>query len=421
MLFDFNFEYKYIFKTDFNPNLFSVTKVYVPFMTKESFNLYVFLSEELKNINTSRTNSYSIKEIMLFLGFDEQMFMEAKNNLESLELLKTYISNENEIFFELFEPLKIESFLENKKFSKELKNLIGSETFDKLKKQFCSNVFLKNLKNISLKKIDVNSSKEKSINEFDFERLNKNINSVSPMEIEISEDVKTDISFFYKEYKISSSDVENSIYDSIEKKENNFIICDKKMFENMWNLTLANIDNMHNNNDLLICRRIFLENLCNDEINTSFLIYKNFSTPQFFTFLTREIISKNNYEIIDTLRRKYNLSDDLINMMINFSLRRTYGNLNKKYLLKMAKTFNLNNVNDLYFAYDFLSNWENKSSYKKSEKINLAVKKNKVVSEEFSSQNQIKQNVVITNIDTYLDENIDDDICVNIDHLNLFG
>ena len=54
--------------------------------------------------------------------------------------------------------------------------------------------------------------------------------------------------------------------------------------------------------------------------------------------------------------------------MIDFSIRKTHSELNSKYLYKMARSFNVKNIDSLNKAYDFLFNWDNKIKKENSKK-----------------------------------------------------
>lgn len=61
--------------------------------------------------------------------------------------------------------------------------------------------------------------------------------------------------------------------------------------------------------------------------------------------------------------------------MIDFLIRKIYNELNEKYLYKMAKFFNLENISFLNEAYDFLFNWDKKEvkELKKERKYNKRI------------------------------------------------
>ena len=53
-----------------------------------------------------------------------------------------------------------------------------------------------------------------------------------------------------------------------------------------------------------------------------------------------ENINADEKQIINILRTKYHLNDEIINVLVDFSLNKTNGKLNKKYLTKAAHTVN---------------------------------------------------------------------------------
>ncbi|MDE5949304.1 MAG: hypothetical protein K2G54_00325, partial [Malacoplasma sp.] len=83
-------------------------------------------------------------------------------------------------------------------------------------------------------------------------------------------------------------------------------------------------------------------------------------------------------------------ADSIINIMIDFSIRKTHNELNSKYLYKMAKSFNIENIDSLNKAYDFLFNWDNKVKSNYSKEIKKEEKK--VIKKLDISENEIIEN-----------------------------
>lgn len=361
MSFAFQCEYKYIYKSDFNPNVLMLSKLYGPFLSKESFCLYAYMCEELRNFNTTKFFKNKIDEILTFLGINKDEFENAKNNLEAFGLLKTYLSEDNKVYFELFEPLKFNEFINNKFYKTNLENKIGNDGLTKLCSQYSDITIPDNLKNISIDKDQyIEQSKFSKTTDFNFDVLYENLSKTTKFYINISEEVKKEIDFYFKKYKLSYAEIERSIYSSVVKEKNEYEININLIQKELSGL----VDKSANDFDDIIKinhnKKMFIEKFSISDLNIIFKNYKNFSSEQFLTALTYEQANENDLNIINTLRKKYLLPDCFINIMIDFSIRKTHGELNEKYLFKMAKSFKLENIESLDQAYDFLLNWDNK-------------------------------------------------------------
>ncbi|MDE5545018.1 MAG: DnaD domain protein, partial [Malacoplasma sp.] len=130
--------------------------------------------------------------------------------------------------------------------------------------------------------------------------------------------------------------------------------------------------------------KLFIEKFSISDLNIIFKNYQNLKPEQFLTSLTMEDLTENEIEIINKLRNKYSIADSMINIMIDFSIRKTHNELNSKYLYKMAKSFNIENIDSLNKAYDFLFNWDNKiknNQFKEEKKLikRIDVQKEEIV------------------------------------------
>lgn len=363
MSFCTNSEYKYIYKSDFNPNISFLSKIYAPFISKDAFCLYSFMCEELRNFNTTKFFKNKLDEIKMFLDLNDIELENAKANLEALGLLKTYLSEDKKVYFELFEPLKFKDFFNNPLFKKNIEEKLGKEVVSKLCSQYDEIVISDNLQEITIdaEEFFVSNDFIKTTT-FDFDNLFENIAKTTKFYIEIDDDVKSDIDYYYKKFKLTNSEIEKCIYSSVVKENNNYRINRNLMLKELNDLVDKSIENLDEVVKLNHNKKMFIEKFSLNDLNTIFKNYKNFSSEQFFTALTYEKVTDNDIEIISTLRKKYFLPDCFINLMIDFSIRKTHGVLNSKYLYKMAKSFKLENIESLYDAYEFLFNWDSKKT-----------------------------------------------------------
>ncbi|MDE5767415.1 MAG: DnaD domain protein [Malacoplasma sp.] len=370
MSFSIDFEYKYIYKTDFHPNVFLLSKLYATFLSKDAFHMYVYMCEELRNYSNVKFFRNRIKDFLEILNINEIQFEEIRQNLEAFKLLKTYLTEDNKVYFELLEPLSSRNFLENKMFLKNLENKLSKNQIDKLITQY-SQIEYFNGKDISINS-DIYFSKKNFLEEktFNFEKLYSNLSATTKIHISISDQVKNEIEYYFKNHNLSFSEIEKCLYASVIKTKNNFEISlnllqiELEKLVNQSPLNLKEIVKINHNN------KLFIEKFSISDLNIIFKNYQNLKPEQFLTSLTLEDLTENEIEVIDKLRKKYLIADSIINIMIDFSIRKTHNELNSKYLYKMAKSFNIENIDSLNKAYDFLFNWDNKvkNNYSKETK-----------------------------------------------------
>lgn len=369
MSFSIAFEYKYIYKTDFNPNVFLLSKLYAPFLSKSSFYLYVFMCEELRNFSNTKFFKNTINDLLKILNIDETEFNDLRNNLEALNLLKTYLGNDDKVYFELFEPLKVNGFLENKNFKSNFEEKLGKKYLDKLIAQYKGVDSMGDFKDLSVDPEKYFDSKNfKKENTFDFEKLFEKISSTTKFHIIISDEVKNEIEYYYKNFNLSFLEIERCVYDSLVKNKNKFEInlnliqISLERLSDKSALNLREIIRVNHSN------KMFIEKFSISDLNVIFNNYRNLKPEQFLSSLTLEELTENDIKIISTLKNKYLIAESLINIMIDFSIRKTHNELNSKYLYKMAKSFNVENIDSLEKAYDFLFSWDKKEWSSKAKK-----------------------------------------------------
>lgn len=417
MSFNCNFEYNYIFKSDFNPNISIVSKIYMPFLSKNAFCLYSYMCEEVKNFSSVKFFKNKIKEIVFLLGMTNEEFQEAKESLEAYGLLKTFLSKDQKIYFEIFEPLKIQDFLSNKMLVNNLKTKIGDELTNKIISQYSENMIYSELEDITIDQdcyFEKNNLKNK--NDFDFEKLFKNISLVSKSYIYFSDEVKNEINNFYKNYKLSENEIEKCVYSAIVSSNDGYIVDLNLIQKELSDLTSKDLNEIKTIVKLNHNKKIFIEKSSIETLTSVFNNYKNFNSEQFLSLISLEDLTDENRKIIKLLRTKYNFADFLINIMIDYSIRKTHGSLNEKYITKMAKSFFINSIESLDEAYEFLLNWDNKNE--SSKKIKEIVEQKHIVKNEkikpVISHKMSEQSLFDVEED-------DNEICLDISDLNILG
>lgn len=93
--------------------------------------------------------------------------------------------------------------------------------------------------------------------------------------------------------------------------------------------------------------KLFYEQLPEKEKSLIFNSYKSLNAEQYYSAIKKAPLTDEEKQTIKQLKEKYALDDSLINLMIDFSLNKTFGHFNRKYLLKMAETANNLNLLNL--------------------------------------------------------------------------
>lgn len=371
-----NFGYRFVNKPNLNFNHLILSKIYMPMLNSQAFSLYYYLLSELQSSFIIYSEN-KIGNILKTLNLSQDNFETARKNLESLNLIQTFFdSNSNSVYFEIFSPLNFETFILNKKLLSILINLIGQREFDKLELIFGESKPLPNYANVS-EKLDVFFPNEKAdtIYSFDFEDIYRRLSKTTSLNVYFSDKSKKIIDSYYLEYKLSLNEIEKCLYDSIIKKDDILHVCDNllemqlsSLISNSKNIAIFNKTKINRN------KNIFIEKSSISSLHAIFNDYRKFGSEQYFSSITKDDISDEEKNIFAKLRNKFNLPDILINVMVDYSLNKTYGKLNEKYLLKVAKSFNASSISTIEEAYDYLTNnFSNKNpiNTNSNTKINL--------------------------------------------------
>ena len=367
-------EYKYIYKTDISINLAILNKAYAPLLSSKALAFYNFMYAELLIYNTVKFFTNHIGSIFKFLNITKKKeFDDIRNNLEALKLLNTYYEKStNTYYFELLEPKKFSDLIENKKVESLLIETIGENELHKLKTQFASAFVPDNVKKISesFDSYYSNNNRVRETLEFNFDKLYKSISKTSSLAINI-DDVKNEINEYYVNYDVSYENIEKAIYNSIVKKGNEFVV-NKLLFlqeVSQFNNSSVKLD-FFNKIKLNRNKQMFIEKSSIDSLSNIFFDYKNLKSEQYLSAILKSEISDEEIKIINELRSKYFLNDSLINIMIDFSIDKTHHKLNVKYLTKTARSFNLENIETVEQAYEYLMNPTSKRKRNQSSKSN---------------------------------------------------
>lgn len=366
-----NFGYAYISKNDIflNKNLF--LKIYSPILGEKSSSLYLFMIEESLNQKFSLVFKNTIENFLSYLKISLDEFNIYRKQLEALNLLKTFIDETKKIiYFEIFEPLDVDSFFLEDKYVSLLSKKIGANNLPSLKFSLSIDGYKKD--NFS----DISSSFEEMFEneqnkKFNFNLLNNLLLDVTSLKINLSSECLDIISNYFDEYKCEYSLVLNCIINAVES------FCENELIISPGLLELNFISAFSKKNDDEIFyelnrdKNIFLKKLFKDDLVLFFEDYTKISNENYLASITKSSLNEEEFKILSLLKSKYKIKSEILNMMIDYSLLKTNGKLNEKYLVKMACSFNALNITNLDEAYNYLVNKDVINKVKTNKPINL--------------------------------------------------
>ena len=369
-----NLIFSIIKKHDFSIDYKSLYDLYTPIIGSDATNLYINLSNEYDKLLQIGIKFTDANSFLTSLNINDERFLEIRNMLEAIGLIKTYV-DQNEpdnYYFELISPLSFEKFIDNQKYRHLLLNKIDQAGYEKLEYLYSNNVIPENLVNISasFEQVFNNQNQLKEIYQFNFERLYSALIANSHQTIILSTKVKQIIESFFSSYNLSTNDIQYCVHQSIVKNDNNEFTVD----ENLLQLNLKKFVNFSKNVNVFEQAKVnrnsqmFLEQIKEEEIEDVFNSYRNFNSEQYYSIIKKTPLTSEEIEIIQTLRTTYKIDDSLINLMIDYSLLKTRGILNKKYITKMAQTANNLNLLTLVNMYRYLITKHPAPKIKKAEK-----------------------------------------------------
>lgn len=365
-----NFVYAYGNKVNSYLNYDILFKIYLPLLSGNALKLFMHMFEESKK-SISLQKSFS--DLLNILSFSETEFSVARQNLEALNLLKTYENKESHIIFCLMNPLSFNDFVSDEMRKNVLINKIGNESFNDLLNSYQENKVSLEYENKSVsfnEFFDLNNQKT-----FDFDKLICELSHDTGFEIIFNDQVKEIINNYYLNNKFTFEAITDIVIKSIISVDGNLSVCEKELKHNFDQELKSNIIIKRN-------PTIFSNNVLEDDLNQAFSIYFSVKPEEFLSSISNNEVNEKEISIFNELRNKYCLSDEIINLMIDFSIEKTHYELNLKYLSKMARSFKISNIDSLQKAYEFLLNWNTKQSTKTA--------KTKI------KDNKIKQEVKIT-------------------------
>ena len=366
--------------------------LYQPVIGSMPINLYFTLWSNLDKSHTI-SDGYLHEQLIRNLGISINGFMEAREKLEAVGLLKTYVKKEdvNNYIYELYSPLSPYDFFTNPLLNTVLYTNIGKSEYKKLLKYYeLPKVDLTDYKDITISFSDVFESVAFSQTEglYDFLRK-KSINNVEfipnidldlilsmiPDEILNKRGITKEMKdFVYKLsfiYNLKNEDVKELLSDSVNIKK---LIDKDKLRENC--LKYYNFENYGSNPTIVY--RTQPENLRSGVKSTSNkakTIYM-FETTSPHDFLVSKTgvssLSKGDAKLLEHLMIDLDLKAGVVNVLIDFVLRINDNKLTPKFVEAIALQWKRSNIETVEDAMN-IAKKEYKSRSEKDTKVSSKI------------------------------------------------
>ena len=344
----------------------SLHLLYGPLMGKSSICLYEFLG--------SIQNSVELEDVYLLLNINASQFDKARNYLEQYHLIETYV-HEDDMLILLYAPLLPDKFLCHDTYSRLYLASAGSKCFDKIKAMLhkdktISSVYTKVESPLDVSILDSwNESKEiayekvkptiKQKYDFDFATLFKGMDRVFPVRYRTNENLDR-IAQMAQIYGIDAKDMRRYVQRSINPSTHVFDL------DKLKEMVMRNRKVMETSKDPYQMPPVkFLQN-------------KQKGIP----------VVKSDQALIERLCTQFQLSVEVVNTLIEYTLQQTHQQFSRNYVEKVAASWVRLGVDSRKKALEIINQapTENKRE-KKEEKV--------VLDEKFYTQKEEKSDTQI--------------------------
>lgn len=351
---------KYLIYKDygFRINYELLYDLYSPIIGSEATNLYINLFHDSQKAAKTNNLTTFLKDFQDFCGLNQNKFDELRAKLEAIGLLATYlqenISNEEMVYhFVIKEPLSFEQFIDNQKAKHLLINSIGQLNYEKLEYMYMPSRIPSDATNVSSTFEMVFNDKDiENVKNYNFDKLYKDIAKNTSTVITLNNRCRQIIENYYENFNLSSSEIEHAIYSCIVESDTGYE-ADPDLLQNKLHEYVTSAKNVTTITNLKLHRNasMFIKNLSLNDKETIFNEYMNLNAEQYLSAIYKTPLITEELETINQLRKTYKIPDYLINLLVDFTIFKTNGKLNKTYITKIAKTINglnLSTLNDVY-------------------------------------------------------------------------
>ena len=393
-----------------NESRLILMKLYQPIIGTVAINLYFTLWSNL-DANQIISIEYTHHNLMAIMRIKLEDILEAREKLEAIGLLKSYLKkgNINNYIYELYSPLEPDEFIENPILATALLSNIGKNEYEKTLSIFKVPEFdLSGYEDISAsfsETFEVNDSLEisdignvRKVKQLDLivdEKLDLNsLLGMIPSEIlnhrTITKDVKSLIYKLAYIYNLDEGELSELIRNSIDERK----IIDKNLLRNNCH-NYYTFEHQNVEPSLIYKNQPeYLRKKTSDGSKKSKLIY-TFETTSPYDFITGKNKgirpSKSDLLLIEKLMVDYDLTPGVVNVLIDYVLKINDNKLTKNFVLAIANQWKRSNIKSVEEAIN-LCKKENKAKKKQNTKITKEVKPdwfNKNIEEDLASTDDI--------------------------------
>lgn len=301
---------------------------YLPLIKSESFSLYNALMADARNtmINTLYID---VDRLISMINISIKGLEAAITKLELVNLIEVYMDGENQLLFSLNKPLTPSEFNSSFQLSELFKSKSGKDNLEISNKLFNSmrssgsESMTAMTEEANLNITADGFSKDKLNVEFDFTNIKSILNARG---IDYSnfwnDDVERKLIDLIVVYRISSLDIGVEIITQVEQEE-------------------FNIEKLINKIQTDFTKEKTIESLVESgEVTTQVKLdyITQVSTRDYFVSRLNREPSTTESEMITELKTKYDYQDEIINILVDFSIIVNSGAINKNYILKIADT-----------------------------------------------------------------------------------
>lgn len=351
-------------KYAFTFNYHFLYDLYAPIIGVDATNLYTKLTHEAEKQALTMGFATDINEFFKHANMNNLQFIKARAVLEALGLLMSYININNDAATYTFmtnEPLSFKKFIENQKFRHLLIRQIGQSNYERLEYLYGANRIPENAENVTATFDSIFHDDEiNDVSLINFNELYERIAACTSMPIVIDKTCKSIVESYFKSYDLSISEIEHVIYSCIVVSDDHTYQVDVDLLRLNLNKLVNSANNINILHNIKLNRntKMFIQYLDTAQLTNVFNDYMTLNSEQYLRAIVKSCLTPEHLSTIKILREKCTLSDYAINLLIDYTLFKTNGTLNEKYITKVANTVNglgLKSLSQIYDHFHFVN------------------------------------------------------------------
>ncbi|WP_033159718.1 hypothetical protein [Mycoplasmoides alvi] len=348
---------------DFSCSRKQLSNIYGPIVGQKAIFLFEWFIDEFDVQESLKGIISPIKRIFHSLNINSNEFCLIRERLEAIDLITTYLeekANKKIFHIEIKQPLNWNHFISNEKLRHLLIEKIGLSEYERISLVFAGRRMPENVLNISATFNTIfNNEKINEIMSFNYDELYSYLKNNLDKTIVIDNNSKLIIETYFKTHNLSLDEIKFCVSNSIIKdSENKNFKVDSNKLSEQFKFFINSTPNVKSFDYVKIHRNVNLFNgsLSNDDVKLIVSDYMNINPYQYLSSIQKSPLSQKQTKIIDDLKNISHISDEIINLITDFTLHKTKGKYNEKYLKKIVDTINCLSLNTLEEVLIHLSN-----------------------------------------------------------------